>query len=178
MTGNSTVIADGYGTLITPAGTFTNVLRIHSHHEEVYNYVNFGTITQIYDLYTWWKPGLHYSLMEIMYGTQNGDPISSAGWSSSSVGVNELNVTLFRLNLFPNPATENSMLEFTLEGAADVRIEISDMTGKILRSMELPAAGFGRHSVPFDVARLSDGVYFVTATINGQRATLKLLIDN
>ena len=68
--GSTTVTADGWGILITPGGTFNNVLRVHQ--TETGNYLlGFTTIPFNQDTYYWYLPGIHYPVLTISSGNTN-----------------------------------------------------------------------------------------------------------
>ena len=63
-----------------------------------------------------------------------------------------------RVNIFPNPATTDAMLEFSLKYSGHIRIRILDLTGKELQvtDTELPK---GNHRIPMDLSNCRTGFY-------------------
>jgi hypothetical protein len=176
LDGNVTITADGYGTLITPAGTFTNVLRIHAEINETYDY-GFTTIVQIFDQYNYFKANLHFPLAEVITGTSGGNPFNSASWASASVGINEVNAELYKLSVYPNPVIENAEITYTVNKSSEVNIEIMDVTGRIVQTLNPGYMMPGLHAVPVESDRISNGIYFVALTINGETATTKMVVN-
>lgn len=64
--GTESYEADAYGTLITPAGTFTNVLRLKITQIVEDSFMG-GKITTELTTYTWIKEGIEYGLMTMTY---------------------------------------------------------------------------------------------------------------
>jgi hypothetical protein len=79
--------------------------------------------------------------------------------------------------LAPNPAAENTRLQYRLDRAADVSLEVYDMTGKLIQQINRGTQGVGYHSITLDVSALNAGVYTTTLVVNGARATERLLVD-
>ena len=78
--------------------------------------------------------------------------------------------------LAPNPASDHSILQFTLHAASDLRIEISDNLGNISYSTHLPSqpAGMFRYQLP--VHHLPTGTYLVRVSTARQSFTTPLTV--
>lgn len=91
------------------------------------------------------------------------------------VGINEIDA-LTSMSVYPNPASTTVQMDFTLIGQHNVGMELVDLTGRVISTENIPAAsGANRHT--FDVSDLATGIYQLTVTIDGQRATYKLMVD-
>ena len=77
---------------------------------------------------------------------------------------------------YPNPATGNTRIDFTLEAAADVTLEVTSMTGAIVRRMDLGVQPAGNQRAVLDLEGLTAGMYTYTITVDGARATRKLIV--
>lgn len=77
---------------------------------------------------------------------------------------------------FPNPATGNTRIDFTLEAAAEVTLEVTSMTGAIVRRMDLGVQPAGNQRAVLDLEGLTAGMYTYTITVDGARATRKLIV--
>jgi len=173
--GTVTVTADAWGTIITPAGTFTNVLRVHTVVDETYDY-GVITIDQSADQYNFISANYHFPVAEVVYGVSNGSPYSSASWANVSVGIHENNSLLYNMSVFPNPVCEKAILTYTLEKYSSVTLQISDITGRIVQSFIAPESSPGRHELPIDASGLSDGIYSVAAIVEGNSSIAKLVV--
>jgi hypothetical protein len=77
---------------------------------------------------------------------------------------------------YPNPATGNTRVDFTLEAAAEVTLEVTSMTGAIVRRMDLGVQPAGNQRAILDLEGLTAGMYTYTITVDGARATRKLIV--
>ncbi|MES2680435.1 MAG: M43 family zinc metalloprotease [Bacteroidota bacterium] len=92
-------------------------------------------------------------------------------------GINELTKSI-SLNLYPNPATGETNLNFTLSDPASVKLSIVDVLGKDI----LPAVSYqlnaGEQNMVINKDHsLAKGVYFVNLTMNGTNMSRKLIIN-
>jgi multidrug transporter EmrE-like cation transporter len=155
---------DGYGTLITPTGSF-QALRQKVQEVQVdtnYAYIQgvgwypfeYTTITE-YKL-RWWVDGLGYPAVECEYNPVN-DKVSNLNYLSSPVVIvtdmKEISSNMETVNVYPNPATENITFNGFNEDAKT--IEIYDITGKIVKRFETNAAN--QATIP--VSDLNNGFY-------------------
>lgn len=141
---------DGYGTLITPSGTHTNVLRIHSVQDYTDSYA-MGSLDVTIDNYTWVKAGFHQELAMVQTMTSDVSSGSSAYYASNTLSLD--NNEFSSLKLYPNPARDIVSLQY--EQGID-RVEVRDLNGR------LTAVEFNATNNSIDVSRLSTGVYYAT----------------
>ena len=107
--------ADGTGTLTTPLGTFSNVLRTHFVRNENDTLDN-GAIagTSVYDYYTWYQPNSYYPIMEYLTSTLDvlGHSVSFTtvgyrmGYATSAISSISSDHTGWMV--FPNPASQQA----------------------------------------------------------------------
>ncbi|MFN3404279.1 MAG: T9SS type A sorting domain-containing protein [Cytophagaceae bacterium] len=76
--------------------------------------------------------------------------------------------------LYPNPASEITKVELTLKSASDVKISVSDMTGKVVA--EVTSANTTSVFEVINVSNLAKGTYTVNYYINGAPAKTELLM--
>lgn len=172
-TGTSTVTADGYGTLITPNGTFTNVLRVHlvqSYQDSAYIGVPY-IITYNNDEYMWYKDGLHFQLASTYnLTTSQGSTMTGASWAGSTSGVETLSNIISSLRLYPNPASNNISIDITLEKKQKVEINLYNSLGQKLNAYRVLEGEMGENFLQIDVEQLPEGVYLVEILAGGKRA--------
>ena len=94
------------------------------------------------------------------------------------VGVNEFSVrdnTVNSLSVFPNPASDNTYISFTLKNAANVDIRIFDMNGRMVyqTSGRYPK---GNSTVNYNPDLLDNGTYMVQIISEGSSRTSKLVV--
>lgn len=147
-TGTSTWTVDGSGTLTTPSGTFTNVLRI----KVISDYTDMTTgleINYTLESYTWVKAGFRHPLAHVE-DTQSDFGGGSGGTYLNMPGLSiEANSIAF--NIFPNPTSDFLNISATTE--IDFQnIQILDLSGKVMMQST---------SLQLDVQALAEGIYFV-----------------
>ncbi|HCA82737.1 MAG TPA: hypothetical protein DEP18_03050 [Flavobacteriales bacterium] len=76
----------------------------------------------------------------------------------------------------PNPFTGETMINFSLENAAQVGFEVYDISGKMVYTKNLGVLGAGSNSFRFDGAQLSAGVYYYTVSTPNGKVTKKMII--
>lgn len=84
---------------------------------------------------------------------------------SNSLDQNELGENM---NVYPNPATNNVNVDFTLQNDADATVELLNSLGQVVNTQVLGNVS-GDQSVSIDVASLEAGMYIVKVkTTNGE----------
>lgn len=90
----------------------------------------------------------------------------------ASVGVKENEVAGVSLEQnFPNPAKGNTSINYTLTNNSDVTIQITDLTGKVIKVINEGAKGAGTYTVNVNTADLSAGNYFYSLTTENGTVT-------
>lgn len=174
VTGDVVAIADGYGTLILPEGTVTDVLRINRITTTIIN-TPFGGGQIEENAYAFYQVGLGVPILEIS-GTTGDLPvlgpvdISSLKWIDvTNVGLNDQVADPIGITVFPNPAVDNVRIDFSLVGGRNVSIELFDLTGRQVSTMNVNTATNGMHSTTMDVSELPSGMYLVRIMDNKGR---------
>jgi hypothetical protein len=96
----------------------------------------------------------------------------------STTGVNELPKSVSLFNVFPNPATTNITIDMSLTEAANVSIDVTDMTGKQMATVMNTQNSTGYILKQFDTQHLSKGLYIVRANVNGKVISQKLTVTH
>lgn len=173
--GSTTTEVDGYGTLITPEGTYTNVLRVKRTEELTDMFLGIPTNHEIVR-YDWFSPIYDY----LLYHTEE-IIIRDAGGAEQSrttqtyyaepqliTAVPENKVESF--NVYPNPSSKFIRLPQELLGLS-AKVEIYSMHGKSVFAKE-------SFSDKIDVSHFSPGVYFVSVTENnGKRYRSQFVVN-
>ena len=83
----------------------------------------------------------------------------------------------FRLDQnFPNPFNPITRIAYSIPMTAQVLLQVFDVTGKEVATIEDAARIAGTHLVLFDAARLASGVYYYRLTAGRYSATRKLTV--
>ncbi len=96
----------------------------------------------------------------------------------SLVGIMETDALKVTLNCYPNPASSQASIVFNLQSSSPVRIEVSDVTGRLLDQMKEQNFQSGRNNIQVNVESYSDGIYFVRLITPHQTISNKLIISH
>lgn len=80
-------------------------------------------------------------------------------------------------SMFPNPAQSNVSVIFNVKEAGEYKLEITNITGVTVKSIDLGNIGNGRYQEVVDIRNLTSGVYVVTLR-SGKYSTAQRLIVN
>lgn len=109
----------------------------------------------------------------------NGREIIQAGNSPVPVaGIREVpTVAGYDLEgAYPNPATESAEFGYTLAAAQDVRMDLYDAAGQLVRSQDEGRRERGTHRCAIDLADLPAGVYTYTVRAGVYRASRMVIV--
>lgn len=158
FTGNCSVLADGTGTLVLPAKTFTNVMRVATS-QTITSTINVNSIN--YDYYD--ISISRYPILTIATSTIS----SLAGTSSQTtttilsnydvVSVNEKEKSSIELTVFPNPTT--NFINFSTASIEATKVIAFDITGKVVAT-EIMEMGKAK----MNTVNLASGVYMYQVT--------------
>jgi hypothetical protein len=101
--------------------------------------------------------------------------------TSNNVGISESASAMNGIKLYqnqPNPFNKISIINYEIIDGGDVSLEIYDLSGRLLISLNQGNKNTGRHSVIFDGSEFSKGVYFYTLKVKGASLTRKMVITN
>ena len=175
--GMTNVVADAYGTLITPSGTFNNVLRIKTEmdYTDIFSSLE---IDYTETRYLWYDAETGFPLMTHQDLDISGNPFST--WSyidasplkTSSVLAQEIN-----LSVFPNPTTDKITIAFNLKEKETVAISVCNLLGKEVLKILDATQITGQHQEDINLGHLPNGTYFVKINIDNQLVTHKFIIQ-
>lgn len=74
--------------------------------------------------------------------------------------VNDVVFGDFGMNIFPNPVTESSVVQFELETSQSVNLTIFDIEGRKIETLLSGTQMYGKHKVVLAGIPLANGVYF------------------
>ena len=93
-------------------------------------------------------------------------------WTFIPTGINDLNNGV-ALKVYPNPASTNAYLEYSLTSDAVVTVEIINISGKVVRSQTKTSVA-GINTVKLPLESLGTGLYFIKVTSAGVNGIVKL----
>ena len=77
---------------------------------------------------------------------------------------------------YPNPTNGVTRVQFRLDRASDVNFEVRDITGKIVYTVDMGTQAPGYNSISVDASEFASGVYTYTLSVDGERATDRLMV--
>lgn len=168
--GTTNVTADGYGTLITPAGNYNDVLRVHlvqSYRDSAYiggpyiiNYHN--------DEYRWYKEGTHIQIANVYTITIPGlSTTTGASYLVSNSAIDQptvpANVSLF----YPNPASDRIFFNICLDKNEKIEMVLYNTLSLKMGKTFIWNGFKGENTVSIDLDNFAEGVYFAQILLNG-----------
>ncbi len=96
----------------------------------------------------------------------NFDPVISVVENSAEVSISDV---------YPNPSTGVTTIDYSLANSAEVHVNITDLTGKVIYTVNEGTVAEGTHAVSFDAASFASGVYYVTVTAGESVVTQKFI---
>lgn len=181
---------DGWGTLITPYGTF-QTLRIKSiitATDTLYSSaLNLGySIPQPLKYeFKWLATGMKIPVLQIDANDIGGSLIvtnvvylDSMRTGVPQVGITEINEeSNYNIQLFPNPANDNVFFSYTLKETNKVRISILNVLGENLYTTVDEVELKGGHTQQLNVDDLAKGIYFIELKVDNKSQLRKLIIN-
>ena len=182
--GNDTVLADGWGTLKTPSGTFTNVLRVKEIiHERDSSYrLPTGVIVDSlrYEVYSWYDAAHKHLLAQTTEIVYSGNVQSFSAYADvpgSPAGVTPHAFGSIDFDLAPNPVRGNATLSLRLASAAEIRFGIINIMGQVVYQSEPERLASGVHKFMLPTQGLPNGLYTLRINANGTMLSGKLVIE-
>jgi len=81
------------------------------------------------------------------------------------------------VNVYPNPASDNVNVVYSVTEASNVSVVVTTITGEVVYSNNLGTVTAGSHIENINASTMANGVYFYTLTVNGNAITKKLVIS-
>lgn len=93
-----------------------------------------------------------------------------------SVGVNEL-VNVEKLVAYPNPVKDVLNLRFELKADKNVVVNLIDVTGKQLSSLDFGHLNHGTYNQTFNTANFGSGIYFIEFVMDGEKMVERFVVQ-
>ncbi|MGR6086963.1 MAG: T9SS type A sorting domain-containing protein [Arcticibacter sp.] len=171
--GVGAILSDGNGsyspvTVVKQGLSYTNMLNGN---ERWGDYT--GCQTR-YNLPGWvWVNG-SYSLVNHTTRTWIGELTATSG-----VSVPELNTNKYDANIYPNPTSERTEIQFDLKADDFISLEVLDLNGKLIKNPYRGSLRSGLNSISINTAFLSKGTYVIqiNSRNSGLLASKRLVIQ-
>ncbi|HTB31299.1 MAG TPA: T9SS type A sorting domain-containing protein [Bacteroidia bacterium] len=176
---------DGWGTLITPFGTFqtVRVKTILYSSDSLYIdtfHIGFATpqIEQIQ--YKWLGNGIHVPLLQINENVVANNPVYAntvyPDKIKKSLGIASIASSINNVELYPDPASENTTLNYTLAQNSDVNIAVFSADGRCVQNTFNGMQTAGIHQLEINTDQLSPGIYLVKIYGDGGQSVKRLTV--
>lgn len=104
-----------------------------------------------------------------------GSPLLNRPWLDCAAGVSQENLVISSLKAYPNPADEMVSVEADLQQECQLRLVLSDLTGRVLYETSADQAP-GHQTITFNTAGLDEGLYVLTLSTPAQKRTQKMMV--
>lgn len=170
-TGSTRTKYVGWGTIITPFGTYNNVVLFEEY------YYNSETATWDIDYYRWTSVATLNEIFHYYAVEDEGGAIYD--WSSSSTSIAQENIAKkYELSIYPNPSKNLSHISFHLNEKTDIQIQLISVDGRISRSiLTTDNLQAGSHHIPIHTADLSSGTYFVRILFGNNAYATTIVVE-
>ncbi|MBK8875151.1 MAG: T9SS type A sorting domain-containing protein [Bacteroidetes bacterium] len=100
---------------------------------------------------------------------------------NSTVGIHELNthsIGTLQMQVYPNPNNGNFMVKFNLRNNGEVKLTISDASGKLIENTVLKNLQAGENTYSKRIKNLiNGGIYYITIETTYEKATQKIIVE-
>jgi len=97
--------------------------------------------------------------------------------NATSVNNDEITVEDFELNQnYPNPFNPSTKISFVIPTSGLVSLKVFNILGNEITTLLNDQLFAGEHTVPFNAAGLSSGIYFYALTVNGFTKTKEMVL--
>ena len=110
------------------------------------------------------------------HGHKCSNPSNPSAPSNKMLGSDEKSLAT-NISASPMPATNEVKINFTLEQAGTVSVDVFDRTGNKVANVFSGNLDAKDHSFVANTANYANGTYFFRITVNGQQTTQKMLIS-
>jgi hypothetical protein len=98
-------------------------------------------------------------------------------FTDGTSGVLSMNAQIADATIYPNPVIGQAVIRFTNPEAAAVTVEIMDLTGKTVKTIEAGTRNVGEQTIELDALNLDSGVYMYTLTSGKYIVTKKFTVQ-
>ncbi len=177
--GTTTVEADAYGTLITAAGTFSNVIRLKTEMSYADTLAGFEIASYIETRYIWQDTNNGWPLMAYSKIDAGLSVIETLSYLDvSPVATHSPLAEELGLNVFPNPSNDFAQVDFTLKEGATVRVELRDILGRLVWSEAAQKMGAGKHNLTLAVGNIVEGTYLLQLWLDDEVVSHRVAIQH
>ena len=112
-----------------------------------------------------------FGVVELIFESLLDDIPALSNENSSGV-INQFNLT----RLYPNPFNPVLNIDFDINQAGWVKVNIADITGSMVKTVYEGYEGVGKHHISWDSDKLPSGTYLVTLEFESSSLTKKVIL--
>jgi len=179
-TGTTSVTADAYGTLITPNGTYNNVLRVHKVQNFQDSAINTAPFVNNYtsEEYVWFKEGINMHIASTFkLETSFSPPNYSTVYLTGNVGFNTETETIKFDRIYPNPAISNITVEVNFNNTKKANLKIYNSLGQEVISNKITHIIPGINKIELNIENLPSGIYFAQILQGDVASTKRFVLE-
>jgi len=90
--------------------------------------------------------------------------------------INENEISVMDLNIYPNPFSEETTISFSLEAPADIKLTVWDLSGKMISTIVLGRLNAGQHKYSWNGRLNNPGMYLVKLQSGLTVTTQKIIL--
>ncbi len=95
----------------------------------------------------------------------------------NGVGVEEQGNTGIALDQnIPNPTNGNTIINYNIANAGNVQLEVYDVTGQLVETVDQGTQLAGRHQIDLNTANYAAGVYYYSLNVDGVKVTRRMVV--
>lgn len=179
-TGTISVTGDGYGTLILPNATISNVLRVRVVQDYTDLVDNGSSFSYHVETYVWYHPNIAYPLLVISDEHVQDSPLPSIktvyyAMLELQTGIADVYPT-FTLKAYPNPTADRVFVDFYLPEAAEVGLSVYDIMGRKVQEKPIEQLSPGKGGFQLNFGGYPRGIYLAEMVVNGHQQTYKIAV--
>lgn len=91
-------------------------------------------------------------------------------------GITEVESNEVNLSIFPNPTEGLSTVSFSLQNTENVTMELRDITGKLIKTVNHGRLAAGKHRLELNTSDVVNGIYFATFKIGNTPISRKISV--
>ncbi len=97
---------------------------------------------------------------------------------NSTTGLNEQNIAIHSLNVFPNPADASTQITYALASQGSVKVELFNMVGQNIKTIFSGQQSAGAQTLDVDCSKINNGIYFLKLSTGKLEKTIMLSVSH
>lgn len=188
LSGDYTVTADAFGTLILPNLALTNTLRVKTEKTGVEVNPCSAKLVSILK-YSWYAPGYRYPVLAITTIESKATGQEPVITKSAAINVQQPENTEtvgdvtqaandIAVSVYPNPFNEKFNFNYFLREKMPVKIALYDLTGKfkkLILQSDMQAEGIHTGEIDAEELNLTPGMYYLRFTFENKMVVKKVV---